>query len=76
MGIAEKIYQHSLRLPDEAARQALAFIEFLEQQSQRQTAMNQPLAHHRVMTKRQAGSAKNQLVIIQDDAHLADFQEY
>ncbi len=72
MGIAEKIYQHSLRLPEDAARQALAFVEFLEQQ----TATNEPIAHHSV-AKRQAGSAKHQLVIMQDDdAHLADFQDY
>lgn len=30
MTIAEAIYQHSLRLPEEAAREALDFIEFLE----------------------------------------------
>lgn len=29
MLLAEAIYQHSLRLPDEAARHALDFIEFL-----------------------------------------------
>lgn len=30
MAIAEMIYQHSLRLPDHAAQEALDFIEFLE----------------------------------------------
>jgi hypothetical protein len=30
MTIAEAIYQHSLRLPEEAAREALEFIVFLE----------------------------------------------
>ena len=76
MGIAEKIYQHSLRLPEDAARQALAFVEFLEQQSQHTTATNQALAHP-IVNKREAGSAKHQLVIMQDDeAHLADFQDY
>lgn len=30
MTIAEAIYQHSLRLPEHAAREALDFIEFLE----------------------------------------------
>ncbi len=31
MNLAETIYQHSLNLPDTAAREALDFIEFLEQ---------------------------------------------
>jgi hypothetical protein len=31
MSIAELIYQHSRRLPDHIAREALDFIEFLEQ---------------------------------------------
>lgn len=31
MNLAEAIYRHSQRLPDEAAREALDFIEFLEQ---------------------------------------------
>ena len=31
MNLAEIIYQHSLNLPDAAAREALDFIEFLEQ---------------------------------------------
>lgn len=30
MTLAEAIYQHSLRLPEHAAREALDFIEFLE----------------------------------------------
>jgi hypothetical protein len=31
MTLAETIYQHSLNLPEQAAREALDFIEFLEQ---------------------------------------------
>lgn len=31
MNLAEAIYQHSLSLPEPAAREALDFIEFLEQ---------------------------------------------
>ena len=31
MNLAEAIYQHSLNLPETAAREALDFIEFLEQ---------------------------------------------
>lgn len=31
MTLAETIYQHSLSLPESAAREALDFIEFLEQ---------------------------------------------
>lgn len=31
MNLAESIYQHSLNLPEPAAREALDFIEFLEQ---------------------------------------------
>jgi len=31
MSLAEVIYQHSRRLPEQAAREALSYIEFLEQ---------------------------------------------
>lgn len=31
MSLAENIYHHSRRLPEEAAREALDFIQFLEQ---------------------------------------------
>ena len=31
MSIVENIYQHSRRLPEQAAREALDFIQFLEQ---------------------------------------------
>lgn len=30
MNLAQQIYQHSLNLPEQAAREALDFIEFLE----------------------------------------------
>ncbi|MEA3642859.1 MAG: DUF2281 domain-containing protein [Lamprobacter sp.] len=33
MSIAEIIYAHSRRLPEQAAREALSYIEFLEQRS-------------------------------------------
>lgn len=81
MGIAEKIYQHSLRLPEDAARQALAFIEFLEhqahhQQESTQLALDTNLFSHKA-SKRQAGTAKQQLIVVQeDDTHLLDFKEY
>lgn len=39
MTLAEMIYQHSLKLPESAAREALDFIEFLEQ---RYGAASQP----------------------------------
>ena len=71
MTLAEIIYQHCLRLPDAAAREALDFIEFLEQ---RYGSCHQPTAP---AICRQAGSAKGVLQIIEDDdAHLADFKGY
>ena len=56
MTLAEAIYQHSLRLPEPVAREALDFIEFLEQRygigepstdsaSARETARRQALLH-------------------------------
>ena len=56
MTLAETIYQHSLRLPEQAAREALDFIEFLEQRyavagppgapdPQREAARRDALAH-------------------------------
>lgn len=56
MTLAETIYQHSLRLPESAAREALDFIQFLEQRygidepstdsaSVRETARRQVLLH-------------------------------
>ena len=41
MTLAEAIYQHSLALPEPAAREALDFIEFLEQRY-RLVAPNSP----------------------------------
>ncbi len=35
MNLAETIYQHSLRLPEPAAREVLDFIEFLESRQAR-----------------------------------------
>lgn len=71
MSIAELIYQHSLNLPEHAAKQALAFIQFLEQQPQIEIDEPEPVK------KRQAGSAMGQLVILQnDDQYLNDFKDY
>lgn len=70
MTLAEQIYQHSLHLPEEAAKQALAFVEFLEHRH----AANDAAAK---TARRQAGSAKDTLVILaDDDDHLADFSNY
>ena len=77
MTMAEIIYQHALRLPEPAAREALDFIEFLEQRysygsekaSTKTASVDKP--------RRRAGSAKGVLSIKEDDdAHLADFGEY
>lgn len=71
MTLSEMIYQHSLRLPDAAAREALDFIEFLEQRYG--ASQPKPLP----VQRRQAGTAKGILQIVADDeAHLADFGEY
>jgi hypothetical protein len=71
MTLPEMIYQHSLRLPDAAAREALDFIEFLEQRY----GVSQPKTTP--VQRRQAGTAKGILQIVEeDDAHLADFGEY
>ena len=73
MTLAESIYQHSLRLPEAAAKEALDFIEFLEQRYAVQ-AKPSPLSQPH---QRRAGSAKGKLVIISDDLdHLSDFGEY
>ena len=70
MTLSEMIYQHSLRLYEPAAREVLDFIEFLEQRQLVKTG--QPF-----QSKRQAGSAKGELKIIdEDDERLADFKEY
>ena len=43
MSLAETIYRHSLRLPEQAAQEALDFIEFLEQRySKAQTMPKAP----------------------------------
>ena len=39
MNLAESIYQHSLTLPETAAREALDFIEFLEQRYSRVSSL-------------------------------------
>ena len=52
MNLAEAIYQHSLSLPEPAAREALDFIEFLEQRYGQPTARMEE-----VEKKRQAALA-------------------
>jgi hypothetical protein len=39
MTLAEKIYQHSCKLPEQAAREALDFIEFLERRYSEKAAV-------------------------------------
>lgn len=69
MTLPDMIYQHSLRLPEAAAREALDFIEFLEQRYATERSQALP--------RRKAGSAKGILQIVEDDdAHLDDFKEY
>ncbi|PPD21460.1 MAG: hypothetical protein CTY22_10105 [Methylomonas sp.] len=71
MTLPEMIYLHSLKLPDAAAREALDFIEFLEQRY----GLEQVAIQHRI--QRKAGSAKGVFQIIEDDEnHLTDFKEY
>ena len=74
MNLAETIYQHSLRLPEAAAREALDFIEFLEQRYTREP--NSP-SRPAEKPRRQPGSARDVLVVIEEDeAHLDDVREY
>lgn len=44
MNLAETIYQHSLNLPEAAAREALDFIEFLEYRYARDLPPSEPTA--------------------------------
>ena len=75
MSLAETIYQHSLRLPAAAAREALDFIEFLERRYAVEPGAS--AAPPAAKARRQAGSARGVLVIVEDDeAHLDDFREY
>ncbi len=68
MTLAEQIYHYSQLLPEEAARQALAFVEFLAQRSPSTIASLPP---------RQPGSAQGKLQMMdEDNEHLIDFQEY
>lgn len=47
MSLAETIYQHSLSLPEPAAREALDFIEFLEQRYGQSTTQMEQLEKKR-----------------------------
>ena len=68
MSLADLIYQHSLRLPEQAAREALDFIQFLEQRYGTEAAAAAP---------REPGSARGKLTIVDDDdEHLRDFGDY
>lgn len=74
MTLAETIYQHSLRLPEAAAREALDFIQFLEMRYGEETRIPDTAEAPR---QRKAGSAAGRLVIVTDDhAHLDDFKDY
>lgn len=73
MNLAEAIYRHSQRLPDEAACEALDFIEFLEQRY----GVKPPETAAPPREFREPGSARGKLVIFaDDDDHLADFKDY
>ena len=73
MNLAEAIYRHSQRLPDEAARVALDFIDFLEQRYGVKPTEAAPAQR----PHREPGSARGKLVIVaDDDDHLADFKDY
>ncbi|HLA33505.1 MAG TPA: DUF2281 domain-containing protein [Rhodocyclaceae bacterium] len=76
MTLAETIYRHSLKLPEPVAREALDFIEFLEQRhgiATAETTSRPPTAK----PNRRPGSAKGKLTILADDnRHLDDFEDY
>lgn len=60
MSLADEIYQHSLTLPDEAAREALDFIEFLEQRyGKKATSAPKPETGNGEQWKKQLASMPN-----------------
>lgn len=66
MSVIEEIYQHSLRLPEEDAKQALAFILFLEQRSLVQQKIEQ-------VYSRQLGTLKDKVQVkFSDDWGMTD----
>ena len=74
MTLADLIYQHSLRLPEPRAREALEFIMRLEQRSTTQSSPSMPT---KTRPDRRPGSAKGILTIhAEDDDHLIDFAKY
>ena len=77
MTVAEIIYQHASRLPEPEAREALDFIEFLEQRYPHGSECASAMTASADKPRRRAGSAKGVFLIQEDDdAHLADFGEY
>ena len=77
MTVAEIIYQHALRLSEPAAREALDFIEFLEQRYPHGSECTLAMTASADKPRRRAGSARGVFSIQEDDdAHLADFSEY
>ena len=62
MGVAEKIYKYSLDLPDEQAKQLLAFAQFLQQNNSENSAFK----------KRKAGMAKHTIKIIDKEWYKPD----
>ncbi|MCK2097554.1 DUF2281 domain-containing protein [Thauera aromatica] len=73
MNLAETIYRHSLRLPEQSAREVLDFIEFLEQRANSKRARDATVS----TAAREPGSARGKLEIIaDDDEHLRDFGDY
>jgi hypothetical protein len=75
--VAEIIYQHALRLPEAAGREALDFIEFLEKRYPYGSESASTMTASADKPRRRAGSAKGVFLIQEDDdAHLADFGEY
>ncbi len=73
MNLAEKIYQRSLTLPEDDARAALDFIEFLQQRhSQQSASVPSQVSENAEQWKKQLASMPN----VGNDEDFARHQDY
>ena len=70
MNLAETIYQNSLHLPEQAAREALDFIEFLEQRYSAARIAPKSLSDTEAFLARHAGALSDDFPDDIDDSDL------
>jgi len=76
MTIAEQIYAEVRTLPDELAREAPDFVGFIEAKYALKPASERDLQPAKRRPRTPGSAAGKLTVLVEDDEHLKDFQDY